>query len=149
MERTKLFNPNAKFNINDTSVFMNADIEYDRQLEINALLNQNPITAQNPRILRSSLERVILASRVPGREDLIPREDETPEALTNSMERDIEAKEKLTQEKQNARMLGDQAKRQHEKEMALIEASSAIAQTPPPDLSALQTGAEPQAPLGV
>lgn len=144
MERTKLFNPNAKFNINGTSVFLNADIEYDRQLEINALLNQNPITAQNPRILRSSLERVILASRVPGREDLIPKESETPQALTNTMDREIEAKEALDREKRQTRALGDQAKRDHEKELALIEATAAIAQTQVP-----QTGEETQLPLGV
>lgn len=132
MERTKLFNPNAKFNINGTTVFMNADIEYDRTLEINALLNQNPLTMQNPRILRSSLERVILASRVPGREDLIPKEDEVPGAITNTLDREIEAKEALDREKRQTRQLGDQAKRDHEKEMALIEATTAIATTPPP-----------------
>lgn len=126
MERTKLFSPNAKFNINGTSVFMNADIEYDRTLEINQMLNTSPLTAQIPRILRASLERVILASRVPGRQDLIPTDAEVPQALTNSQQLDIESSQALTREKMQARALGDQAKRDHEKEMALIQAQSTI-----------------------
>lgn len=126
MERTKLFNPNAKFNINGTSVFMNADIEYDRQLEINQMLLQNPLTAQIPRIQKASLERVILASRVPGRQDLIPTDQEIPQQLTNSQQLDIEASAASSREKMQNRALGDQAKRQHEKEMALIEAQTQI-----------------------
>lgn len=129
IERTKLYNANAKFHINGTSVFLNADIEYDRQLEINTLLSQSPITAQNPKILRNSMERVILASRVPGREDLIPQEEDIPQQLTNSQDNDIEAKDALNKERMQNRALGDQAKRQHEKEVLAIQAATQLANT--------------------
>jgi hypothetical protein len=122
IERTKLYNPHARFRINGTSVFMNADQEYDRALENDSLIRQNPLTMQNPKVLKKSLERVLMASRIQDWESFIPSEEETPDGVTNELERDLEAKQALTREKTQARMLGDQAKRQHEKEMALIEA---------------------------
>jgi hypothetical protein len=129
MERTKLFSPNAKFKINGTSVFLNADLEFSRAQEIDAILANNPITAQNPRVRKNSLERLLMASRIPDEKDLLPNKKEMPEALTNELEREIEAKEAQNRERANTRMLGDQAKRQHEKEALLIEA---VGNNPPP-----------------
>lgn len=120
MERAKLFNPQVKFKINGTSVFMNADLEYDRALEIDALIRQNPITMQNPKILKRSLERVLMSSRIEDEKAFLPDDSEMPEAVTNTMERELEEKSALQREKMMARMEGDASKRQHEKEMALI-----------------------------
>lgn len=131
MERTKLFNPHCKFRINGSSVFMNADQEFDRALEIDTLVNSRPITAQNPRILAASWERVLMASRIQDEKSLMPSAEELPQELTNSLDRELEEKASQNKEKMQTRMLGDQAKRQHEKEMALIDA---VANPPPTEI---------------
>lgn len=127
MERTKLFSPNANFVINGNSVFMSADMEFDRAQEIDQIIQHHPLTMQNPRVLNESLGRVLMRSRTPNYESLLPLEEEIPNRLTNTVERDIEAKAALTREKMDNRMLGDQAKRQHEKEALLIDAHTQMA----------------------
>ncbi len=132
MERSKLFNPNVKFKVNGTSVFMNPEQEYQRAQEVYTMVGQSPITAQNPRIIRNALDRVLMAGRINNPEDFLPSAQEMPQAITSESELERQAKEANNKEKLAARLADSAAKREHElkveREVADLEQRNAMTQ---------------------
>ena len=76
IDRSKLFNPNVMFQVNGTSVFSSPDEEFNRMAEVYQIIAQDPITAQNPRIRRDALERLLRFSRMQDEKVFIPTDED-------------------------------------------------------------------------
>ena len=76
IERSRFYNPNVKFKVTGTSVFLNPEQEYARTLEIEGVLATNPLTAQNARIRKASLVRLLDAGRVADVKAFTPTDEE-------------------------------------------------------------------------
>ncbi len=133
--RSKFYNPNVKFKVNGTSVFMNPEQEYSRMAEIDAVLAANPLTAQNARIRKESLIRVLDAGRVPDIKAMTPTDEEIGlvtepgyDAEGNPInmipgENDMQGrlKRKLQQEKLAAKASESATKRNTDVQMKILE----------------------------
>lgn len=121
MERAKLYDPNVKFRINGTSVFNNPEEEYQAEVQNYTMVASSVLTAQNPRILRTALERVFLASRARNVKELLPRKDEMPEAIKSEAEVEEEHQQNRAKEKAAMKLSDAQAKRETELEVVKTE----------------------------
>lgn len=139
IDRTKLFDPNIRFKVNGTSVFVNPDLEYARMQEIYQILGTDPSTASNPRIRRNALERVLMAARVDDEKSLLPNAQEMPQAFATDDQVEREAAAASQREKLAAKLTEAAAKRDHELKVmhaqSVIDAHQTILEaqlTPPP-----------------
>lgn len=148
IERSKLYNPNIRFVVNGTSVFMNPDSEFSRAQEIEQIIATNPITAQNPRIRKESLNRLLKAGREKDEMKLIPTDQDIAKltgeqgVLPTEQQNDLKLKEKLAQERIAQRVAEGDKSRAHAAELAAANIAVKIHEqinTPP-------TGGEPNAP---
>jgi len=134
IERSKLYNPNVRFVVNGTSVFLNPDSEFDRNKEIMALSLGNPVTAQNPRILSEMQRRLLESARIKDERALLPNKEELAALtggnalLASEQENEIKAKEKLAEERIAQRVYQDEAARKQERELALLDAALQVSQ---------------------
>lgn len=131
INRSKLYDPNVRFVVNGTSVFMNPEVEFDRMKEIYTILGTDPLTAQDPTVRREILYRVLDTSRIADIKNLLPAEQMIDQitkqgpggpTLPTEADRDTEAKVALQRERMASRLQEGDSKRAHEKEMALINA---------------------------
>lgn len=152
IERSKLYNPNIRFVVNGTSVFMNPDSEFSRNQEIDAILGTNPVTAQNPRIRKESLDRLLKSARVKDETKLLPTDQEMA-TLTNGQgnipteqENDLKMKEKLAQERIAQRISEADKAREHDREIQAadiaLQINEQINQVPGEITNAAQSGGE-------
>lgn len=125
MDRSKLYNPNITFQVNGTSVFMNPELEFDREKEIMGILATHPATAQDPKVQLEALGRVLDASRVKDRKNLLPQQV-NPQVAPNGViptpeDRDMEAKMALQRQRLASRLAEGELSRAHEVQMAGID----------------------------
>ena len=137
MSRSKLFNPNVVFHVTGTSVFMNPEQEFGRMGEVYQILATDPLTAQNPRVRKNALKRLLDAGRVPDTKALVPSDEELGlvtedrtgqngfqgRVLPSELERDSVVKALLQKEKLQARSADSEAKRQAQLDLELIKAT--------------------------
>lgn len=158
IDRSRLYNPNLRFIVNGTSVFMNPDSEFARNQEIAQLIMTNPVTAQNPRILREMLIRLLESARVKDDKSLIPTREELAKMtggedtlLPTEQDKELQAKAKIAQEKIASRTAEGEAKRKHDAELALLDTAQQLhdqsLQAPPAPVPA--EAAVPAPPTGV
>jgi hypothetical protein len=131
IERSKLFNPNVTFQVNGTSVFMNPDMEFDRMQTVAQILNQFPITAQDPAVQTESLTRLLDASRIKNPKALLPHPQQV-QAVTGQVkegssliptdeDRKQNAKMEVAKIRMSARAEESAQKRKHDIHMALLK----------------------------
>lgn len=132
IERSRLYNPNLKFIVNGTSVFMNPDAEFNRNQEIAQIIMTNPVTAQNPRILRELVIRLLQSARVKDDKSLVPNAEEMT-ALMNGKpfiptekQNELEIKAKIAADKAASRVSEGEASRKHEAELALLDTAQTL-----------------------
>jgi len=140
IDRAKFFNPNVMFRVNGTSVFLNPEMEFNRMIEIDQILAQNPITAQNPRIRKESLRRVLDAGRSPDTKSMVPTDEElgivTEETsatdengqpirrIPGMEDREAAVQEKMQRQKLDHKMEETKHKTKMEAGLRLVEAGS-------------------------
>jgi hypothetical protein len=131
MDRAKLYNPNVTFVVNGTSVFESPDQEFQRAVEIDNILAQNPVTAQDPTIRRNSLGRILSASRTQDYKALMPPEqpaegvtDPGTGLLKNPAEEELKQKEMMQQQKLAAKVGAEDTR--HQNKMTQIGAQGEI-----------------------
>lgn len=122
MDRTRLFNPNVRFKINGTSVFVNPEAEYERMSDIYNIIGADPITQQNLRIRRSALQRLLIAARVEDEKAFLPTPQEMPQAFTTDADQEREAEAARNRDKLAAKLTDAAARRDHELKMAQVQA---------------------------
>lgn len=131
IDRSTLYNPNVKFQVNGTSVFANPEMEFDRVQQIYAILAQDPVTAQDPDVRREILTRVLDTSRIKDYKNLLPNmakvsqvSASTPvgDIIPTQLDKEAQAKLAIQKERMAARLAEGDNKRQHEKEMSMINA---------------------------
>lgn len=149
IQRSKFFNPNVKFKVNGTSVFMNPEQEYARMAEIESVVAQHPLTAQNARIRKESLIRLLDAGRVPDVKALTPTDEELGlvtepgyDAEGNPIpmlpgQNDMEGrlKRKLQQEKLAAKAGESASKRRTDVQLKILELEAQNAKNTTKELS--------------
>jgi hypothetical protein len=142
IDRAMFFDPNVKFRVNGTSVFMNPEQEYNRALEVDQILAQNPLTMQNPRVRKESLVRVLDAARTPMVENMVPTDEELGIATQDSGATDSEgnpirriptaeegdqaANDKLMQDKLASRERESAMKTKTDAALRLVEAGAGM-----------------------
>lgn len=138
IKRSKFYNPNVKLRVTGTSVFVNPEQEYSRMAEIEAVLAQHPLTAQNARVRKESLVRLLDAGRVPDVKALTPTDEEIGLVAETTLDADgnpvtliphqqqVEAdiKQKLQQEKLMARANESAAKRRTDVALKILDTVS-------------------------
>lgn len=125
LDRQKLYEPNVMLVVNGTSVYESPDQEYQRAIEIDQVIAMNPTTAQNPKIRRNSLGRILSASRTQDYKALMPP-DETVQPILDPAtgliktqdQKDQEAQAALAKQKL-ASKVGQEDKRHEEKRAAI------------------------------
>lgn len=117
MDRSKLFNPNIKFKVNGTSVFINPELEFERMHDVYTILGTDPTTATNPRIRRKALERLLMSARIDDEKAFLPNQKEMPEAFTTDEQEERNSKDAINKEKQATKISDAAAK--HENALAV------------------------------
>lgn len=127
MERSKLYNPNVTFTVNGTSVFESPEQEFQRAIDIDQIIAQNPVVGQDPAVRLASYERILRASRTQDFKNLMPDKSKI-DSLTNQQgllpgenEQELEAKMALQKQKLATRVGIDQQKMAQEKENIIIQ----------------------------
>ena len=132
IQRTKLYDPNVKFVVNGTSIFMNPDMEFSRMQEISQILSTNPLTAQDPTVQREALTRLLDSSRTKNYKTLLPAPPmqqavtvPTPTGAVIPTEEDKKQAAKIAVAKTRAegRAKESEAARQHEIQMAALNSA--------------------------
>lgn len=135
MDRSKLYNPNVTFQVNGTSVFMNPELEFDREKEIANILATHPLTAQDPNVQSASLRRVLDAARVKNAKDLLPQQIDpriAPNGIIPSMaDREAGAKIAIQRQKLASRLAESELGRAHELTMMAADSMLTPPETPP------------------
>lgn len=131
MERSKLYNPNVTFEVNGTSVFESPDQEFQRAMDIDAVLAQNPTTMQDPTIRRNSLGRILAASRTQDYKSLMPPEqsvegvtDPATGLIKNPNDEEMKQKQNMQQQKMAAKVGSQEI--QHQNKMTQIQAQGQV-----------------------
>lgn len=129
IQRTKLYDPNVKFLVNGTSIFMNPDMEFDRMQQVGQILATNPLTAQDPTVQGELLIRLLDSSRVKNPKSLIPAAAmqqavtvQTPSGAVLPTEEDKKqaAKVAIAKTRAEGRAKEAQSARDHEIQMAMV-----------------------------
>jgi hypothetical protein len=116
MERSKLYNPNVTFVVNGTSVFESPDQEFQRAIDIDGVIANNPVTAQDPAVRLASYERILRASRTQDFKSLMPSKQKIASILNEAglvqdqAEKEAEAKAALQREKLATKVGADKEK---------------------------------------
>ncbi len=144
IQRTKLFNPNVMFKVNGTSVFASPELEFQRSQEIYAIIAQDPITAQDPKIRRNSLGRLLRAGRVPDIKDLLPVAQEVEQAapLQSEEEKERENRRAAQDQKASERLAEQELKQKGDLEKEALKGDASIAVA---NIQGAQNGSEPPA----
>ncbi len=129
IDRSKLFDPNVKFKVNGTSVFINPEMEFGRMQEIYAITANDPITQGNPRIRRNALERLLMSARIDDEKSFLPNQQELPQAFQTDEQAKREADAAKQKEKLAAKTADMAAKHKQALELEEKRAEDMARQT--------------------